>query len=165
MRAQSLIVVVILREPFAVNRKNIGTREAYRHFLSLSTRWMDNDIYGHVNNVVYYSYFDTVINEYLIRAGGLDIAAGDVIGLCVDSRCQFFRELTFPETVEAGLRVAHVGNSSVRYEIGLFAGDEEAAAAEGHFVHVFVERATRRPTPLPETLRAAVTALLVEGDG
>lgn len=140
-------------------------RSDYKHFLAIPTRWRDNDIYGHVNNVVYYSYFDTVINEYLIRNGGLDIAAGQIIGLCVESQCRFHRELTFPESVDAGLRAAHVGNSSVRYEIALFAEPDDRAAADGYFVHVFVDRATRRPASLPSNLRDAVTAILVNPDG
>lgn len=134
-------------------------RSAYRHFLSVPTRWMDNDIYGHVNNVVYYAYFDTVINEYLIREGGLDIAGGAVIGLCVESQCQYLKALAFPMRLEAGMRVAHLGRSSVRYEIGIFEEGQSAAAAQGHFVHVFVERATRRPTELPAALRAALQRL------
>ena len=136
------------------------TRERYPHLLVIPTRWMDNDIYGHVNNVVYYSYFDTVINEYLIRAGGLDIQGGPVIGLAVETMCQFKRELTFPEPVEAGLRVGKLGNTSVRYEIGLFSPGHAAPAAMGHFVHVFVERATRKPTPMPPAIRAALERLL-----
>ena len=136
-------------------------RAAYRHFLSIPTRWMDNDIYGHVNNVVYYSYFDTVINEYLIRAGGLDIAAGEVIGLCVESQCRFHAPLTFPETIEAGLRVAKLGRTSVRYEIGLFRQHIAEPAATGHFVHVFVNRDSRRPEPIPERMRAPLEKLTV----
>jgi acyl-CoA thioester hydrolase len=137
------------------------SRAGFPHFLKIPTRWMDNDIYGHVNNVVYYSYFDTVINKYLIEAGGLDIAAGAVIGLAVETHCQFKRPLTFPAVVDAGLRVGRLGTSSVRYEIGLFAEGEEAIAASGHFVHVFVDRATRRPVPIPERLREALTVLTV----
>ena len=126
-------------------------------------RWMDNDIYGHVNNVVYYSYFDTVINTYLIRHGGLDIHAGSgQIGLCVESRCRFAAPLRFPGVVEAGLRVETLGRSSVRYGIGLFAAGEAALAAEGWFVHVFVDRVTRKAEPIGETLRAALQALMAE---
>ncbi len=140
----------------------MSTREAphrrsdYRHFHPIATRWMDNDAYGHVNNVVYYSYFDTVVNEYLIRAGVLDIERGGVIGLVVETQCRYFSELAFPQAVHAGLRVARIGSSSVRYEIGIFADAEEAACAQGHFVHVYVDRSTRRPTPLPAPLRAAL---------
>jgi acyl-CoA thioester hydrolase len=116
---------------------------------------MDNDVYGHVNNVVYYSYFDTVVNEYLVASGSLDIERSRVIGLAVETRCRFFRAIAFPDTVHAGLRVARLGNSSVRYEIGIFRNEEETAAAQGHFVHVYVDRETRRPAGLPvETRRA-----------
>jgi len=136
------------------------TRDAYRHFLSIPTRWMDNDVYGHVNNVVYYSYFDTVINRLLIARGGLDIHHGEVIGLCVESLCRFRKPLSFPGDVDAGLVVAKLGTSSVRYELGLFAAGDDDAAALGHFVHVFVDRQTRRPVPLPTALRAALEPLL-----
>ncbi len=121
---------------------------------------MDNDIYGHVNNVVYYAYFDTVINEFLITHGQLDIAAGTAIGLCVESKCQFHHELTFPETIDAGLRVEKLGTSSVRYGIGLFQQQEPSPAATGHFVHVFVDRVTRKPTPMPDEIRTALEALV-----
>lgn len=140
----------------------MSTREIYPHFLALPTRWKDNDIYGHVNNVEYYSYFDTVINTYLILEGGLDIQAGGVIGVCAESHCKFLGEIAFPETVEAGLRVEHLGNSSVRYGIGLFRPGREEPAAEGWFVHVFVDRASRRPVPLPDPMRAALKRLQVE---
>ena len=138
------------------------TRPDYRHFLAIPTRWMDNDTYGHVNNVVYYSYFDTVINDYLIRAGGLDIHDGTVIGLAIETFCQFHAPLSFPDVVDAGLRVAKLGRSSVRYEIGLFRQGDDAPAATGHFVHVFVERASQRPTAMPEKVRAALAAVQVE---
>ncbi len=137
------------------------TRARYRQFLAIPTRWMDNDIYGHVNNVTYYSFFDTVINEYLIRAGGLDIADGTIVGLAVETFCRFHREIAFPETIEAGLRVAKLGNSSVRYEVAIFKAGEDAAAASGHFVHVFVHRASRKPVPIPATMRAAMERLVV----
>ena len=132
------------------------TRARYPHFLTIPTRWMDNDIYGHVNNVVYYSYFDTVINGYLIDPGGLDIHGGPVIGVCAESACRYRAAFTFPESVEAGLRVQHLGRSSVRYEIGLFKAGAEAAAAEGHFVHVFVDRKSMSPVPIPEAIRMAL---------
>ncbi len=135
------------------------TRDRFAHFLAIPTRWMDNDVYGHVNNVVYYSYFDTVINEYLISAGGLDIAGSAVIGIAAESMCRFRRELSFPEVIEAGLRVGHLGNSSVRYEIGLFSEGEEQAAAAGYFVHVFVDRATHTPQPIPPSIRVALQRL------
>jgi acyl-CoA thioester hydrolase len=122
---------------------------------------MDNDLYGHVNNVVYYSYFDTVINRYLIAEGGLDIARGEVIGVAAESHCRYRRAVAFPDILEAGLRVGKLGRTSVRYEIGIFAPGEEEAAAEGWFVHVFVDRETRRPAPLPDRLRAALERLRV----
>ena len=139
------------------------TRARFRHFLPIATRWMDNDVYGHVNNVTYYSYVDTVVNEYLIREGGLDIERSPVVGLAVESFCRFHREIAFPEVVEAGLRVGKLGNSSVRYEIGIFKRGEDEAAASAHFVHVFVERATRKPVPIPPRLRAAMERLLFPG--
>jgi acyl-CoA thioester hydrolase len=134
----------------------VRARGDYPHTLAIPTRWMDNDVYGHVNNVQYYSYFDTVINEYLISEGGLDIHAGEVIGLCAESHCAFNAALAFPETIQAGLRVAALGRSSVRYEIGLFREGVESPAAEGWFVHVFVDRAQRRPAEIPPSLRAAL---------
>ncbi|MBO4120846.1 acyl-CoA thioesterase [Cupriavidus gilardii] len=137
------------------------TRDCYRHFLPITTRWMDNDVYGHVNNVVYYSYFDTVVNRYLIERGVLDIEAGGTIGLVIETQCNYFASLSFPETVVAGLRVARLGNSSVRYEVGLFREGENSAAAQGHFVHVYVDRQTRRPVALPKPLREALQPLLV----
>jgi acyl-CoA thioester hydrolase len=133
----------------------------YPHVLSIPTRWHDNDVYGHVNNVEYYSYFDTVINRWLITEGGLDIHGGAVVGLCAESHCAFKAPLTFPDMVHAGLRVAHLGRSSVRYEIGLFREDDPEPTAEGWFVHVFVDRADRRPRAIPQALRAALTRLEV----
>ncbi|HZO68163.1 MAG: acyl-CoA thioesterase [Kribbellaceae bacterium] len=134
-------------------------RGDFGHFLAITTRWKDNDVYGHVNNVEYYSFFDTVINEYLIRAGGLDIRDGDVIGLCVESQCAFKQSLAFPDTVDAGMRVTKLGTSSVHYEIALYRAGADDPAALGRFVHVFVNRADRRPTPIPAPLRAALIAL------
>lgn len=122
---------------------------------------MDNDTYGHVNNVTYYSYFDTVVNEHLIRAGGLDIAAGSAIGLVAETTCRFHKSLTFPETVEAGLRVAKLGTSSVTYEIALFRQDDDEPAATGRFVHVWIDRVTQRPVPVPPAIRAALAPLVV----
>jgi acyl-CoA thioester hydrolase len=139
------------------------TRAAYRYFLPIATRWMDNDVYGHVNNVVYYAYFDTVINRYLIAEGGLDIERGAAIGLCVESHCKYLRAVAFPDDLEAGLRVVHVGRSSVRYEIGVFTRGVEDVAAQGWFVHVFVDRTTRQPTPVPDPLRAALARLVSRG--
>jgi acyl-CoA thioester hydrolase len=142
-----------------MTEKAAQTRTDYPHALAIPTRWMDNDIYGHVNNVVYYSYFDTVINEYLIREGQLDIQDGAVVGVCAESHCEFRDSFTFPETVEAGLRVGHLGRRAVRYEIGLFKEGGEAAAAEGHFVHVFVDRAAMTPVEIPGPIRAALEKL------
>jgi acyl-CoA thioester hydrolase len=135
-------------------------REAYRRFTRLSTRWMDNDVYGHINNVVYYSLFDTAVNGYLIEAGALDIHRGEVIGLVVETHCNYFAPVEFPTAIEAGLRVARIGGSSVRYEVGLFAEGQPTTAARGHFIHVYVDRATRRPAPLPDPLKRALEALL-----
>jgi acyl-CoA thioester hydrolase len=137
-------------------------RQAFPWFSRITTRWMDNDVYGHINNVVYYSFFDTAVNGYLIERGALDIHAGDVIGLVVETHCNFFAPLQFPQFVEAGVRVARVGTSSVRYEIGLFADEVPTCAASGHFVHVYVDRQTRRPTPLPEALLRALAPLRVD---
>src|SRR5262245_42547652 len=131
-------------------------RADYPHFLTIPTRWMDNDIYGHVNNVTYYSYFDTVINRYLIDAGGLDIQTAPIIGIAAETQCRFRRPFAYPEPVDAGLRVAHLGNSSVRYEIGLFGSGDDEARAEGYFVHVFVERAASKPVPIPARIRSAL---------
>jgi acyl-CoA thioester hydrolase len=131
-------------------------RADFPHSLEIQTRWSDNDVYGHVNNVVYYAYFDTIINRYLIESG-LDIERGSTIGVCVESQCTFKASIAFPETVQAGLRVAKLGNSSVRYEIGIFRGDELCAL--GSFVHVFVDRATRKPVPIPDPLRAALARI------
>ena len=138
-------------------------RPGYRFVHAIATRWMDNDVYGHVNNVVYYSYFDTVINYYLITQGGLDIHAGAQIGLCVESHCRYAAPLAFPGVVEAALRVESLGRSSVRYGVGLFAEGRSQAAAEGWFVHVFVGRESRRPAAIGAELRQALEALMVEG--
>ena len=142
-------------------RPPIGRRADYRHFMALQTRWMDNDAFGHVNNVVYYSYFDTLLTSYLITAGQLDVRQGTVVGVAVESLCRFHRSFAFPEAIDGGLRVGRLGTSSVRYEIGLFGAGENEARAEGHFVHVFVERASQRPTPIPAHVRAALERLLV----
>ena len=136
-----------------------ATRADFRHLRDITTRWMDNDAYGHVNNVVYFSYFDTVVNTYLIEKGALDVARGAVIGLVVDVGCRYFAPLAYPETVTAALRVARLGRTSVRYEIALFGEGRDTAAAQGHFVHVYVDRETRRPVELPAALRAALEPL------
>lgn len=134
-------------------------RSHYRAFRAIGTRWADNDVYGHVNNVVYYSWFDTAVNAHLIEAGALDIHHGEVIGLVIETQCNYFGPLAFPQTVWAGLRVAHLGTSSVRYEVGLFADGEDLSAACGHFVHVYVDRQTRRPVPLPDHLKTTLETL------
>ena len=135
----------------------------YPHVLDIPTRWKDNDVYGHVNNVEYYSYFDTVINEWLIKEGGLDIHKGATIGLCAESHCLFHAAVEFPTNIEAGLRIVSLGNSSVRYEIGLFeqGGD---AIAEGWFVHVLVDRGQRRPATIPDPIRASLERLWEPGE-
>jgi acyl-CoA thioester hydrolase len=134
-------------------------REHYRHFVAITTRWSDNDIYGHINNAVYYTYFDAAVNSTLIERGLLDIHAGTAIGLVVETQCHYFAPLAFPQVLEAGLRVAHLGNSSVRYDIGIFPRGAELAAACGHLVHVLVDRSSRRPTAFNPAWRAALTNL------
>lgn len=134
-------------------------RGDYRHFLTITTRWMDNDVYGHINNVQYYSYFDTVVNRFLIEQGALDIHAGEVIGVVVETHCNFFSSAAFPDDIEAGVRVAHLGRSSVRYEVGLFVEDREQAIAQGHFVHVYIDRLTRKPVTVPEKFRTALSKI------
>lgn len=135
-------------------------RSAYKVFRAVGTRWSDNDLYGHVNNVVYYSWFDTAVNGLLIERGALDIHGGGVIGLVVETQCNYFSPLAFPQAVEAGIRVAHIGASSVRYDIALFAADESLpCAARGHFIHVYVDRATRRPAALPPQLMSVLEFL------
>jgi acyl-CoA thioester hydrolase len=137
-------------------------RSAFPHFTALPTRWADNDIYGHVNNVVYYSYFDTAVNAFLIERGVLDIHRGDVVGFVVDSGCSYFQPLAFPDVVHAGIRVSKLGTSSVRYEIGLYRNDDALPAAFGHFVHVYVDRATNKPVPIPAATRTVLQQLQVQ---
>lgn len=137
------------------------SRERYRHFLAIATRWMDNDVYQHVNNVVYYSYFDTVVNRYLVDHGVLEIKVSPVIGLVVETACQYFSPIAFPDTVHAGLRVGELGRTSVRYEVGIFRNDQATASAQGHFVHVYVDRASGHPVPLPPELRAVLEPLVL----
>ncbi|MCB1844554.1 MAG: acyl-CoA thioesterase [Halioglobus sp.] len=134
----------------------VPSREAYRVFYPIITRWSDNDIYGHINNVIYYAYFDSVANRYLIDEGGLDISDGRIVGYVVNSGCEYHSPLAYPQKLEAGLRVDKLGNSSVQYGIAIFAEGERLAAANGHFVHVFVERAANRSVPIPKALRAAL---------
>jgi acyl-CoA thioester hydrolase len=136
-------------------------REDYAHRLAMPTRWADNDVYGHVNNVEYYAFFDTLINTWLIEEGGLDIHGGDVIGVCAESSCRYYASFAFPDVIEGALRVGHLGRSSVRYEIGLFKAGMEHPAATGEFVHVFVDRAQRRPAAMGARLRGALERLVV----
>ena len=148
---------VISRGPLAKPRPS--HRSDYAVIREVGTRWMDNDVYGHVNNVVYYSWFDTIVNGYLIEHGALDIHSGEVIGLVVETQCNYFAPLSFPQAVEGGMRVAHIGRSSVRYEVGLFAQKEALSAARGHFIHVYVDRASRMPVALPDTLKKFLEAI------
>jgi acyl-CoA thioester hydrolase len=136
------------------------TRAEYPHFVTLPTRWMDNDVYGHINNALYYAFFDTAINQYLITEGGLDITAGKVIAFAAESQCRYLRALAFPDVIEIGLRVGKLGNSSVRYELAIFKKGENLPAAAGYFIHVFVDRETQRPVPMPERIRAALRRLV-----
>ena len=136
------------------------TRAEYPHFSTVPTRWMDNDVYGHINNALYYAFFDTAINQYLIAEGGLDIRAGEVIAYAAESQCQYLQSLAFPEVIEVGLRVGKLGNSSVRYELALFKQGETLAAAAGYFVHVFVDRETQRPVAMPDRIRTALARLV-----
>jgi acyl-CoA thioester hydrolase len=142
---------------------DIETRARYAHLSSIDTRWMDNDAYGHVNNVVYYSFFDTAVNRWLVERGVLDIAASPAIGLVVETACRYAKPITFPDRVTAGIRVAHLGRSSVRYEIGLFRNEDDTPAATGHFVHVYVDRVTRASTPIPPATREALATLILSG--
>ena len=148
-----------------MNRPTPQPRSTYPHFQVIPTRWIDNDVYGHVNNVVYYAYFDTVVNQYLIEQGVLDIQGSPVIGLVIETQCNYFAPVTFPDVIHAGLRVAKLGTSSVRYEIALFRNDERGAAAQGHFIHVYVDRATRQPAPVPREVRAALEKILKDKVG
>ncbi len=147
-----------MQAPATTDQKRL-TRGDFRHFQSIPTRWMDNDVYGHVNNVIYYSYFDTIVNEKLIRRGLLDPDASEVIGIVAETRCNFLASISFPQIVEGGLRVARLGRSSVTYEIGLFIEGRDAPAAVGHFVHVYVERAGMTPVPIPDAIRTLLEGL------
>jgi acyl-CoA thioester hydrolase len=139
-----------------LSKQNPTTRGDYPHHLDIPTRWADNDQYGHVNNVAFYGFFDTVVNDWLIKSGVLDPATSSVIGLVVETGCQFYAPLSFPETLMAGLRAVHIGRTSAGYKIAIFGEGRDSAAAEGHFVHVYVDRATRQPVQLPDNLRAAL---------
>ncbi|MPR12354.1 acyl-CoA thioesterase [Microvirga tunisiensis] len=147
------------RRPSAGLRLLPDTRDAYRQFVEITTRWSDNDAYGHVNNVVYYAWFDSAVNRILIEGGVLDVQNSSVIGLVVQSQCQYFRTISYPEIVQVGVRAGHIGNSSVRYELAVFTAGNADAAAQGNFVHVYVDRASNRPVPLPEPLRTLVEAM------
>lgn len=138
-----------------------STREAYGYFSTITTRWMDNDIYGHINNTLYYSFFDTVIAGYLVNEGGFAFESADVIGFAVESGCRYRRPIAYPQNIEMGLRVGHLGRSSVRYELGVFAGEDPHAAADGYFVHVFVARDGNKPSPIPAGIRTALERLAV----
>jgi len=141
----------------------LPTRADYRWFLPIATRWADNDVFAHVNNVVYYSWFDTTVAHFLLSAARIDFATTPVIGLVVETLCRYHAPIAFPDAVTAGLRVERIGNTSVRYGIGIFREDEQIVSAAGHFVHVYVDRATQAtPQPLPASLRAALAPLLVE---
>jgi acyl-CoA thioester hydrolase len=137
-----------------------AARADFAHFLAIPTRWMDNDVYGHVNNVVYYSYFDTAVNQFLIERGVLDIHKGEVVGFVVDSGCAYFSSISFPDTIHAGIRVAKLGNASVRYEIALYRNDDPLPCAAGHFVHVYVERSSNRSVPIPDTVRDVLATIV-----
>ncbi len=143
-----------------MTRPQPESRDAYPLFRPITTRWSDNDAYGHVNNVIYYHWFDTAVNAHLIEQEALDIHAGETIGLVVETHCNYFAPLAFPQAVELGMRVAHIGSSSVRYELGVFAQGEPLSAASGHFVHVYVDSASRRPVPLPPALLSVLKGLL-----
>ncbi|KRB93034.1 acyl-CoA thioesterase [Noviherbaspirillum sp. Root189] len=136
-------------------------RSDFKHFHTITTRWMDNDAYGHVNNVVYYSWFDTVVNQFLIANGVLDVERSPVIGLVIETQCNYFASVAFPEPITAGLRVTKLGNSSVRYEVGIFKEEEDTASAQGHFVHVYVDRESRKPSAIPEAMRALLKTVEV----
>ena len=141
-------------------RPQAENRNAYKVFRDIGTRWSDNDVYGHVNNVIYYSWFDTAVNGLLIERGAINLHSGDVIGLVIETQCHYFAPLAFPEAIVAGIRVAKIGISSVRYEVGLFSADaSQPCAAKGHFIHVYVDRATRRPIPLPPQLLCVLETL------
>jgi acyl-CoA thioester hydrolase len=143
-------------------RAEANKRSDYKHFHAITTRWMDNDVYGHVNNVVYYSWFDTVVNEFLVANEVLDIEHSAVIGLVIETQCNYFASVAFPERITAGLRVAKLGSSSVRYEVGIFREGEEGASAQGHFIHVYVDRVSRRPSAIPDKMRALLQSIEVK---
>jgi acyl-CoA thioester hydrolase len=141
-------------------RQKPDSRDDYRHSLTITTRWMDNDVYGHINNVQYYSYFDTAVNRFLIDRGVLDIHDGSIIGLVVETHCNYFSGAAYPQDIEAGIRITEPGRSSVRYEVGLFVEGREQAIAQGHFIHVYVDRDKRTPVELPADLREVLSDLI-----
>ena len=143
-----------------MDKKTKTNREFYNYFLDVPTRWMDNDVYGHVNNVVYYSYFDTVVNKFLVEKGLLDYRNGDVIGLVVETKCEFFSPISFPSSVTAGLKALKVGRTSVKYGIGIFCGEEYATSAEGYFVHVYVDKDTYRPKPITVEMKDILAQII-----
>jgi acyl-CoA thioester hydrolase len=141
-------------------KQKTSLRSDYKQFYLIETRWNDNDSYGHVNNIVYYSYFDTAVNRHLIQQGVLDLTGSESVGLVIESKCTYFSSITFPDTVAVGLKVVHLGNSSVRYQIGLFCNDAETASAVGEFVHVYVNRSTNKPVSIPANTRSVLQALM-----
>lgn len=151
-------------KPVASVANSIKTRRDFKRFYTLTTRWMDNDVYGHVNNVTYYSWFDTAVNQYLISEQVLDAEHGQVIGLVIETQCNYFAPIAFPDEVTVGFVVSRLGNTSVRYELGIFRNDEQVASAQGHFIHVYVDRQHRRPVPLPGDLRSVLTFILSDSD-
>ena len=139
---------------------SLPTRAEFVAFEDVHSRWMDNDAYGHINNVVYYSFFDTAVNRYLIERNVLDIAKSETIGLVIETQCKYFSSIAYPDMIHVGLKVAHLGNSSVKYEVAIFANDDDIASALGHFVHVYVDRQTNKPTPIPQNVRVVLQGLL-----
>ena len=144
-----------------MSRPPAETRSAFAHFHRIETRWKDNDVFGHVNNVVYYSYFDTAVNAFLIEHGVLDLQRSTIVGLVAETQCRYYSSIAFPDTVYVGLRLAHLGTSSIRYEVGIFRNDDLTASAQGYFVHVYVDRETNRPVPMPAALVKAAEHLRV----
>ncbi len=144
-----------------MSRPPAETRSAFAHFHRIETRWKDNDVFGHVNNVVYYSYFDTAVNAFLIEHGVLDLQRSTIVGLVAETQCRYYSSIAFPDTVYVGLRLAHLGTSSIRYEVGIFRNDDPGASAQGYFVHVYVDRESNRPVPMPAALVKAAERLRV----
>nr|AXF92438.1 dehydratase isomerase [Aurantiochytrium sp. PKUSW7] len=153
--------IILAKRTMSTTKKERNQRENYRYWLPIQTRWGDNDMYGHVNNVVYYAYFDSIVNHFLISEAGLDPMTSDAIGLCIESYCNYYASLEYPEIIEAGLFVSHLGNSSLKYEVGIFKKGSNEPAAHGHFVHVFVDRTTRRPVKIPEQIASKVKGSLL----